>query len=88
MTDTEIRKAIRGLTPMQTEAFVNICIGLDGGWHPRTTESLERKGLIESYKVQQGFAMGLSMTVTRYQVASIHVHMVWCAMCAEAPRIS
>lgn len=74
----ELKSIIKGLTPKQRSAFDAICINQDGGHHPKTLESLEKKRLIQRYEEQQGIC-----TIFRYDVANMGVHMAWCEVCYE-----
>lgn len=77
----ELKDLIRALSKPQREALDRICCGDDSCVHPKTADALERKGLIVS--------LGLTMvgtfpvTVKRYALASIRVHMAWCEVAAE-----
>ena len=73
-----IKKVIKSLTPKQRAAFDSICIDQDGGHHPKTLQSLVKKGLVRKYEEQQGFC-----TIFRYDVANMKTHIAWCDVCSE-----
>ena len=76
----DIKKAIKLLKPGQRAVFDQICVGNDGGHHPRTLDLLFRKGLVEWYDEDLGGRP--PMTVKRY-VVPIPIHMAWCEVCSE-----
>ena len=67
----------RGLTDKQSEVFEQIAINNDSGHNLRTLESLERKGLIERYAVNDG-----AFTIFHYCVP-IPIHAEWCEWCTK-----
>ena len=68
------------MTEAQQKVFEQICCNNDKGHHPRTLDSLERKGLIESYKEKLGGRF--PVTIKRYNVPIV-VHMEWCKWCTQ-----
>jgi hypothetical protein len=70
-------KNFAGLTDKQAAVFEQIAVSNDAGHNPRTLESLERKGFIERYGVNDG-----AFTIFHYFVP-IPIHMEWCQWCTD-----
>lgn len=82
MTGPDYLHVIDGLTMAQRRVLGAVAINQDGGHHPLSLKGLQGLGLIESYPERLGGHP--PRTVTRWRVP-IHVHMAWCAWCAESP---
>jgi hypothetical protein len=70
------------LTERQREVFGQICIGQDGGHHPRTLAALAERGLIDSYR--ELWDGRPPVEIVRWYVP-VPVHMEWARWCAEQP---
>ena len=85
-------KYYKGLSKQQFEALASIAFGGDGGgFHPKTLESLEKKGLIEPYE-KKIYGRGTSPidlipVVVRAYYMPIPEHIEFCFWCSEHPEL-
>lgn len=88
MTFDELKQYIRKLSKSQRKVFDHVCIGEDGKHPPKVLSYLEDNGLIRSYddSLVPTKEFPFPMTMKRYEVASLQVHMAWCEICAEELR--
>jgi hypothetical protein len=68
------------LTKKQLAVFEQIAINKDLSHNSKTLDSLEKKGLIESY--EQSLNGSIPCIIKRYEVP-INIHMQWCKWCSE-----
>lgn len=68
------------LSKQQLCVFGQISIGNDGGHHPKTLESLLKKGLVQREK--QILPGRFPVRIWRYFVP-INVHIEWCQWCHD-----
>jgi hypothetical protein len=73
------------LTVSQRRVLGCIAIGQDGMHHPRVLAKLESLGLIYSYDetLPPTKSCRLPMTIKRWDIASIAIHMEWCEWCSK-----
>jgi hypothetical protein len=76
---TDYKALIKSLSKKQRAVLDQICIGNDKSHSRITLQSLIRKGLIVEYTQKLNFMCGIS----RYEFASLAVHIAWCEVCAE-----
>lgn len=81
MTPKQFAEMRGDLTPNQREVLDQIGINNDLGHHPRTLDSLERRGLIES-RTQIDHSGRFPLELKRYEMP-LHVHYAWCAWCSQ-----
>jgi hypothetical protein len=75
-------KHFKGLTKNQIRVFEEIAINHDQGHNPITLRSLEKRGLIRSFRDPLSDGHSLQVIVKRYYVP-IPIHTDWCKWCAE-----
>lgn len=68
------------LSPQQRDVIDQIGCNIDIGHHPRTLDSLERMGLIESFNEVLGGRFPIR--VKRYEMP-LWVHIQWCEWCSR-----